>query len=368
MKIKELLLEKGPTAESSAGKLLADILVKNLSVKTINEKEPAKKFIETGYYPIRVAPLERDAKSLLLSDVEQFTKSSTAKKLKIKYIGTEDRIHSSRFSSVLVDFNGTKLGIVIGAGANKGENFENDLFLSMSNYAAGVEEPLGKQAFDALAKVDSSIKIAKVDSVVKRTGSTKRSKSQSPEETGKIIADIIIKMKGGKEKYISVKDANGATVANFGITEAFNDDLTVNVKSDAWVNWMAPFGLDHVKVSRGLQAYRDGTKIDWSDIETPNKAISKKIDYAFRCLWGSDYIYLRKKSGGFDAKLINNEYLNSILGGMKVTKISYPSPARKQITIICESKAVKLGIEIRNPSGQIKPKDLKMKILSSKVE
>lgn len=363
MKISELLQEKAPPAYSKKAQDLFVFLASNLNIRDGKQKDQNRYYDETGYYPIRVMPT--DKKEDDISDkLQHALKSPAAKKAGIKFEKNAPLMHSAKFSSALISYQDMKFGVVLGAGSNKGEDFEKELLKKMNDHLEEVAtDEEAAAAFAALEKADKSIKLKNIKTVRARKGSTKRSESTSAEETGKIIADIIIEMKNGTEHYVSVKDPNGATVANFGVTSAFNNDLTVNDSDKMWTTWIKPFGIDAKKVGEGLQAYRDDKDIGFDPIEKPNKAIGKTLEQVFRRLWGSGYIYLRKTSSGFDAKKIDSEYLDHSLKGLKITEIRYPDRNRKQITVFVESPHIRMIVEIRNPSGQIKPKDLKMKVL-----
>ena len=190
------------------------------------------------------------------------------------------------------------------------------------------------------------------------------------EHTGKIIGDVIIKLKRGGERYISIKDIDGTTVAKFGVSRAFSDDLKVNVNSHEWKEWLAPFGLEKEKIEQGLTAYVEDADVPWPDVVQLDNKIKpgSPLFSIFEKLWGSDYIYLKKKAGGFFAMVVDKESIDSvILKNLRITEIRYPSKARKQITISAESDSMKFRIEIRNTSGRgaIKPAEIQLSIAKS---
>ena len=191
---------------------------------------------------------------------------------------------------------------------------------------------------------------------------------QQPEETGKIIGDVIVTLKKGGDKYISVKDSNGKTVAQFGLAKAFNDDLSVNTSSPEWKQWLAPFGLDPKKVEAGLHAAQDGTELDFPDIETMAKKVKpgSSIQTIMEKMWGCDYYYLRKQGKDFKALKIDKDYVdNELLKNLQVTEIRYPSSARKQINIYLNSSTMNFKLEVRNPRGKgsVKPTQIQLTIM-----
>jgi hypothetical protein len=184
----------------------------------------------------------------------------------------------------------------------------------------------------------------------------------SPKETGHIIADIVITLKNGDKRYISVKNSEGSTIANFGVAKAFNDDLTINTSSVEWKSWLAPIGLDPEKITKGLQAYDSGEAIDFDPIEKPNKKFAKttSVYKLLHKLWGSDYIYLRNKSKKFHAMVVDDDYIHGeLLKNLTITEIRYPAPGRKQVTVYLTSDGKKYKIELRNSKGATRPTEMK---------
>jgi hypothetical protein len=187
-----------------------------------------------------------------------------------------------------------------------------------------------------------------------------------PDEVGKIIADIIIELNDGSKKYISVKNAAGATVANFGVSKAFNEDLSVVETSTEWQTWLKPFGLDPVKIGAGLRAYRDQVDVVFENIEKLNKKLDENSDIykIVQKLWGSGYYYLREKGKGFTALNINDDYVkNHLLKNLEITEIKYPYKDRKQITIYLTSASKRYKVEIRNSKGKIRPSEIKFGVM-----
>ena len=222
-----------------------------------------------------------------------------------------------------------------------------------------------KDAEDALAaleEVDDEITLDNIKSIDARTGSTKRSGDMSPKETGHIIADIVITLKNGDKKYVSVKNSEGTTIANFGVAKAFNDDMSVNVASTEWKSWLAPIGLDPDKIEEGLKAYDSGEAVSFDPIEKPNKKFAKTsaVYKLLHKLWGSDYIYLRHKGKKFHAMSVDDDYIHGeLLKNLTITEIRYPAPGRKQVTVYLTTDGKKYKIELRNSKGATRPTEMK---------
>lgn len=368
MKVRELfLLEKAPLFMASMAHVIADFVVKNMTDIEEMRNNRGSKYDSSGFYQLRIKPTRKDyAFGDVQKDLEKILKSKNAKKLEIKDVVANDLSpNSGKFSSVSFSIGDGKYDIVIAAGGNKGENFEKDLLKKLQDAlkedAEATED--AQQALDALSAVDSDITIDNIKSIDARSGSTKRSGDIKPKQMGEIIADIVITLKDGTKKYISVKNSEGNTIANFGVAKAFNDDLSVNTDSTEWQSWLAPLGLDPDKITEGLRAYDSGkTDLSYEPVEKPNKKFSKTtaVYKLLHKLWGSDYIYLRHKSKKFTAMLVDDSYIhNELLKNLTISEIRYPTPGRKQVTVFMISDGKKYKLELRNSKGATRPTELK---------
>lgn len=322
------------------------------------------KFKSTQYYQIRVKPLDKQhaLDSLLVQVKQQLTIFSSV-------TINKRSVNSGKYSSVSFSFNNINFDIVIARGANKGESFEKELLEKMNCSLTSSIDPLAEQAFIALSAIDPEIKIDNISSIIPRTGKTTRSSSDiTPAEAGAIIADIVICTKSGNKKFISVKNSSGATVANFGISKAFNDDLTVNEHSQEYVGWLAPFGLDIDKINNGLIAARDKVDISFDCNEIINMPVcsSSAVYNIMEKMWGLDYIYLREQANGFKAINITKDYVDThLLKNLTITQIAYPCKNRKQISVYLQSETAAFKIEVRNTRGGLKPMQINMKVLKT---
>jgi hypothetical protein len=322
-------------------------------------------------YQIRVKPTTKGIElGEVLANIEKYLKSAESKKAGVTSpVINQKSPNSSKYSSVSFDFQGLSYDVVVAMGSNKGEDFEKSLLIKMDNLISGTEESdEAKDAFEALQSVDRCFNLSSIKSVSARTGSTKRSGDTPAEDVGKIIADIIITLKNGEKKYISIKNSSGSTVANFGVSGAISDDLKCNTSSPVWKTYFVPFGLDPKKIDAGLKAYVDqtDTKNNSDEEEVTKLKKTSPIYRILRSLWGCGYYYLREKKTGFDAMKIDADYLdNSLLKNLTVTKIRYPSKSTKQISIFLESDEKRYLVEFRNSQGKVIPKEMKFSVLGS---
>ena len=371
LKTLEPLFERAPTQVLQGADIVATALTQGLPVTEMRDKRGAD-FGKTGFYQLRIKPKEKGQE---LKDVRvavlNFLKKN--KKLGISEVQVNQRSpNSSKFSSVSFKWGGQDYDVVIALGGNKGENFEKDLMLSLDNLVAGIEsKEEAVKALEALGEVDPAIRVDNIESVVPRTGSTSRAGVLTAEEAGRIIADIIINLKKGGKRYISVKNKAGRTVGQFGVSKAFNDDLSINTGSDEWKTWLAPFKLDPKRITEGLKAAAGGKAPKWDDIEYPDQPVgpSSPIRSILEKMWGMGYIYLRESGKSFKAISIDQDFLNdTVLKGLRLTEVRYPFPGRKHAAIYLESESGKYKLEVRNPSGgdAIRPTQIQLTVMKGK--
>jgi hypothetical protein len=365
------IFEKAPLEFSKMASIIIDAIISALPVDNM----PANKgsgYDDTQFYQIRVKPKDKETPlDELLTLIEKFLKSAKGKSMGVKKVVVNEKSpNSSKYSSVSFTLSGMDYDIVVAAGGNKGESFEKDMLLNMDNLIAGAEGAEGleqaQKAFDALAAVDPVFKMKNIKGVTARSGSTKRSGDMSPSEMGKIIADIIVELKNGSKKYVSLKNSSGATVANFGCAAAFTEDLKVVTSSSEWKHWIAPFGIDAKRVEAGLKAAQDGVAPKGPDTDTLDKKLAKTspIFKILQKLWGADYYYLREKGKGFTAMKIDADYVDDhLLKSLVITEIRYPTHGRKQISIYLKSATKRFKIEIRNSKGKIRPTEIKFGVM-----
>lgn len=366
-----LLQERAPMQISGRADVLAAFITSSMPVEEMRKKRGAD-FATTKFYQIRVKPIDRSVElSFVLDQIMQLLKSAKGKQFDVTEVQQNQKSrNSSKYSSVSFNSGGFDFDIVVAFGANKGESFEKDLLLKMDNLVAGIDDSEeAKLAFQALERVDPIFKMSNILGVSARSGSTQRSGDMTPEEAGRIIADVVVDLKKGGKKYISVKNKRGTTVAQFGISKAFSDDLKVNQDSAEWKTWLKPFGLSVSRIEEGLVAARDGKKVTWPDVEVTTIPIktSSPIYKIMEKMWGSNYYYLRQTTDGFKALKIDKEYVDSqLLSGLKITEIRYPCKERKQINIYLESDSMRFKLEARNPRGKgdVRPTQIQLTIMS----
>lgn len=377
MKLLKQINKNLTESAASIAEQLVEHIVKGIDVEEMRRNR-GRHFTTTQFYQIRVKPSKKDeALDSLLKKLEEHLKSPESAALGITEVQINERSrNSSKYASVSFKSKGKNFDAVVAKGKNAGESFEKNLLLKMDALVAKgagqldlQDEEHARAAFDALEKVDPAFKLSNVASVSPRSGTTRRNGDISPEETGAIIADIVVKLKNGEKKYISVKSQRGSTVAQFGLVRAFTDDLKVDTSSDEWKFWLSPFGLDPNKISKGLKAAKNQTEINFKDIETKIVPIKKDsgVYKIIEKMWGTNYYLLRETPrGDFTALKIDKKYVdNVLLKNLKMYEVRYPSKDRKQINVYLQSDYAKYKIEVRNPRGMgyIKPSQIQLTVL-----
>ena len=371
MKVTELLFEKAPLNAAKNAHIIASEILPLIKGTEEMRANRGSKYDESNVYQLRIKPTDKALKlDDILTSTEKVLKSASVKKLGVTDVKMQEMSpNSAKYSSVSFKYGGFEYDIVVALGGNKGEDFEKALLKKMQNHHAGIDtSDEAQQALDALREIDEDINPKNILKIEARAGSTKRSDADSLEKTGETIADIIITLKKGGKRFISLKNAEGSTVANFGIGDLFNDDLTLNSKSSKWKEVIDPFGLEPLKMEEGFMAYRDGAEVSFNPVQKLNKKLPK-TSAAYKLLkklWGEGYLYLRQKGKSFEAMSVDADYVdNTLLKNLTVTEIRYPDSSRKQVTIYLTSASKKYKIELRNSKGKIKPTEMKFGIMSS---
>lgn len=374
-----VLLEKS-NATTAAG--LASIVADQLMPKIPDFKEigaRGAKSKKTGVYQIRIAPKnpydEIDTDALFKRVKAALSKISIIEKKDIN--DKMDRAATSgKYYSAGFKIGTQRFEIVFAKGANEGEKFENDIIdkLISMHSSDGIDGTRDAEILiKRLNEVNKRINLDNILAVKRRSGATNRASVKSAEEAGSIIADTILEMKDGKGPiYLSLKNDDGDTIANFGISGAFNKDFSVNKKSPYWKLLVSPLPLDFEKIAKGLKAYvpqdkrhTGSNKINTIkyDVVPTSPKLSERFKNVLMLMLGADYIYVKKKGNDFHCvDMVESSIKSEILNKLKVVKIRYPHAARKQVSIVMAGPdSGKYILELRNTRSGIIPTQLNLK-------
>ena len=269
--------------------------------------------------------------------------------------------NSSKFPSYSFIFNTQHFDLVIGRGANKGENFETNTVANLAGaFNTTKRDPAFATLINLLNKANPEFASVEIVSVKQRTGSTKK-EGVPIEKLGAIIGDIVMKDRSGQEWFISLKDMNGNTFSSYsGASSLFNSAGDLQPKS-AGADFLYAFGVDLNKVQAGFdQRNKITTPRNLVPVKNANQSNLKDI---FERAWGMNYFYVKRIGvGGWKVFWLDREKLNKLAGNIRVTDIRYPSNKSKQVTILCESPDEAYTVELRNSKAGEYPNDIKIKV------
>lgn len=335
---------------------------KNFQVSTAKPKgQPGKNIKSMREYRMQLINKNDDTSKRYIEFLKQeLAKNDHISNIEFNIISP----NSSKFSSFSFVINRQKFDVVIGKGANKGENFEKRTVDDLHSYF-GVSNANSKFAslinlMNAANKDFASVEIVNVK---QRTGNTKK-EGVPIERLGSIIGDIVLTDSTGKEWYISLKDVNGDTFSSYsGASTLFEVSSGALRGNSEGAKFLQSFGVDLNKVQAGFDERR-GYKTIRAKFPTPkpNQAELKKI---FERAWGMNYFYVRKMRTGDGWKVfwLDRKYLDSLVSNIVIDSIEYPSKKTKQITIKCHNSKQKYKIEIRNSKAGEYPNDIKFKVI-----
>jgi hypothetical protein len=272
------------------------------------------------------------------------------------------------------------VSIVLSAGKNKGQDYEDNIFAKMRDSAGKdideIEDEEVKQIFDAVNVNPKELSPEDIKSTGKND--TKRSLSaDGPKDVGEKIADIQIKPTNTN---ISIKDKTGSGFYNGGIVP-FIVNKNGKAAYDPSKKGNNPIiekifdllNIDPLKVAKGLNQYIKSKGIvkeedkDSSGYENANISDPKIIKNLLASGFGYGYYYVRqKKDGVFVRNIATKEDAEEMVGNVTSVQIKYPGPSTKILTVKINVKSKVFGdtyykIEMRNDKSNVLPLSLKMK-------
>ena len=320
--------------------------------------KPGKVLKNTREYRLQLINKQKDTSDTLINNFRSILKSLSKD---IKSI-TFNKIspNSSKFPSYSFELKSQKFDLVVGRGANKGENFETN---TVANLAAAFGTSKNNSQFaDLIKQLNKSNKdfaSREIRSVNQRKGSTKK-EGVAIEKLGAIIGDIILLDSTGHPWYISLKDVNGNTFSSYsGAASLFNADGDLQPKSPG-AEFLNSFGVDLNKVQEGFDKRNNKNKVRINiPVQKPKQSELKAI---FERAWGMNYFYVRRLTNGWKVFWVDREKLNKLTDNIMIDEIKYPSPSSKQISIMCSNGEQKYLIEMRNSKAGEYPNDTKFKV------
>jgi len=318
--------------------------------------KPGKTNRASREFRLQLINKQNDTSKSLIKFLDFELRKSGVKNLKFNPLSP----NSSKYSSYSFKLNEREFDVVITKGANKGENFENNVVKNLGNYFNTRSDKEFAVLIDLMNKVNLEFASREIIRVKQRTGST-RKENVPIEKLGAVIGDIVLTDSANKEWFISLKDINGDTFSSYsGASTIFDSSGKLQIESSG-TKFLQAFGADLNKIQEGFNVRNKlNTEMIRHSISTPNSNNLKQI---FERAWGMNYFYVRKQTTGWKVFWIDRSKLNELTSNIRVREIKYPNITSKQIRILCNNHKMNYAIEIRNSKGGEYPNDIKFKVL-----
>jgi len=289
---------------------------------------------------------------------------------------SDPRAVSKKYCTYLVqDQNSQKdYKVVFGLGKNCGEKYEQDLFLELKNCITG-QQSWSRRGENLL----KSIGVNNIEDILDITSEKRRRhlRNFSTEigDVGEEIADFTL-YENNKIHHISLKDTNGYTFANIGIGGAFihsnkADGQHKITKGDHnFYNFLSSLGVDIDCVLSGFSHYLNKDDKNFviekrkNKKEKPQNPNYSEAEMYLSAMFGKGYHYVKNKGRDefFVISLATDEDVLKTVGKINDIEIYYPGLS-KQVTVNIKTDFFKFVVEIRNSSGGIIPKEVKIRMV-----
>lgn len=349
--------------------VLLHLLEKTAAVEEIRSYR-GRRFGATSIYQLRFKPKKTSNTVPAHERMVAALTSELARGLGVANPKTGQRTgNSGRFTGTTFSLDGLQFEVLLGRGndANRGISFEQEVLEALKTAVAGNQSELGERVLLALALADRSIRLSELKTVEARTGSTLRQAVATPVEAGQVLADIVLTLKDGSRRFLSIKSATGNTIGQLGLKGLFGPDLKPDTSSWQWKTLVEPFGVAADRVTEGLQAY--GIRDIGPAVDTCSLPIQRGTTaYQALCLmWGTDYILLKPKGTKLEAFTVDQNKLDSdLLKDLAVVEVRYPNFSRKQVTVVLHGPRHRYKLEVRNAKGGLAPEQVQLRVLSPK--
>lgn len=319
--------------------------------------KPGKNVKSMREYRLQLIDKKNDTSQEAIAVLKaELTSSDSVTGLKYNQISP----NSSKFPSFSFQVEGKLIDVVIGRGANKGENFEVQTVHNLGAYFKTRGDKDFAKLVDQMNKANPAFASVDITSIKQRTGSTKK-EGVAIEKLGAIIGDIVLRDTTGHDWFISLKDVNGNTFSSYSGAATIFDKNGKLQPNSVGADFLRAFGVDLNQVQAGFDERRgDNPARDKLKVNAANQYDIKKI---FERAWGMNYFYVRRQPTGWKVFWLDRSKLDSLTSGIRVTSIKYPNKKSKQISIFAEVGTQKYLIEIRNSKAGEYPNDIKFKVI-----
>lgn len=320
--------------------------------------KPGKVVKNVREYRLQLIDKNKDTSAKLVDDLGKLLRSASKDITSIQY--NQISPNSSKFPSYTFKYDGQGFDLIIGRGANKGENFETNTVTGLATaFATRKTSNDYSNVIKQLNESNKDFASVEIKSVTQRKGSTKK-EGVPIEKLGAIIGDIVLTDTTNNNWYVSLKDVNGDTFSSYsGAASLFNAAGELQPKSPG-AEFLNAFGVDLNQVQEGFDI-RNKKKVLRKKIKV-EKANPTEIKKIFERAWGMNYFYVRKQTQGWKVFWLDRKKLNELTSNIQVTDVRYPNPKSKQITIYCGNRFQSYVIELRNSKAGEYPNDTKFKV------
>ncbi len=311
-------------------------------------------------------------------DIDLFTIISNSQlEIKIVLPPKETNSASSKFLTyVVVDiFTNGEYVLVFANGGNNGHHFEykieDDLKKVIASSALNIHPLLNGLANLSAISIDPTHYLAPINIQRINMNPPKRSLSLDLVDVGPIIADVSMQLRSGEVLYLSLKNIEGSTFANTGISKAFKQAARIESVISPIDPIFETFGINRIKIAHGCNAYQYQEYYPKEVDNYPNINELNALTY-IRSGFGFGYWYVREqRSQEYQIiNLVTMDKLKEFVPDIKIEKVSYPyfhtaKDCSKQCSVdlsinITDPIPNKIRIEIRNTKGGIIPTELKI--------
>jgi len=293
--------------------------------------------------------------------------------------GTGSKSKSGKFDTYELNALGAPVFVVFGTGGNKGVEYENKANEEMANLKG--EHPVLKLLLPLIAP-DT------IASVEPRSGSTRRSFTYTIDNVGSVIGDTVVKGTSGKIYYVSLKNAQGATISNHGCAGIFTSwdnagELKFNPGAVPPITQMfEAVGVDVNVFLNNLKQYINwAIGKEWEPVPDKRVEITQNLEAlqtAILSSIGYGYYYAREK--GPDKIQFEDfstpQGVKNFVGDVTKGELRYPyitgeskRQKRKGLDIIAYTdKGWRFLFQLRNASRGLVPRQMNLMIAGNGTE
>jgi hypothetical protein len=276
---------------------------------------------------------------------------------------------STKFPTYVVkDEQGVEHYLVLGGGVagNKGMTLERTLVDTLRNNLQSQERV---PFYIQFKQVVGPVNFVEVQDGFKQV--VRRQLTGTPQNAGKIIADIILIDDKGKEFYISLKDKNGKTISNNTLKQMFTlQGDKIIVKDVPLIDpLLTATKLDKNKIADLVEKYIKKELSGQKELELVTDFDEQIIKQYLASAFDYGYYYVRNlgKERYEIVSLLTVDDVYNMIGSIKQVAVKYPFYAgggmqqkRKHASIIVYTDKHTFSFDLRNASAGVIPQQINL--------